>query len=303
MVHSRSVRLDDARTGRGAQQCHAARRAGIRSRADAHVGFVLHLAEYFSLAGCGQDGIDPEVFLLTLAVTESYSQRCNGVKPTACLTTMQTICGKRSEFSSELENAMAAYRHKIFIERLGWPLPVENGQERDQFDHPDTLYVVARDSEGDICGCARLLPTTEPYLLSEIFPELMGSAPIPKSHEVWELSRFAAAAIDGNATVDTAANTRNLLAAAVRNAMKQGAKRLITVSPLGIERLLHRMGVHAHRAGPPMLADGKPIFACWIEIDEQTMNALGIEGTRALPHDDSVNFFHGGHKMLSIVRH
>jgi len=47
--------------------------------------------------------------------------------------------------------------------------------------------------------------------------------------------------------------------------------------------LLYRMGVHAHRAGPPMLADGKPIFACWIEIDEQTMTALGIAA--AAMHD------------------
>jgi N-acyl-L-homoserine lactone synthetase len=51
---------------------------------------------------------------------------------------------------------------------------------------------------------------------------------------------------------------------------------LITVSPLGIERLLHRMGVNAHRAGPPMLVDGKPIFACWIEVDQQTLTALDV---------------------------
>jgi len=216
---------------------------------------------------------------------------------------METICGKRSEFSLELENAMAAYRHKIFIERLGWPLPVENGQERDQFDHPDTLYVVARDLEGAICGCARLLPTTEPYLLGEVFPQLMGGAPIPRSHEVWELSRFAAATVNGNATVDAAINTRKVLAAAVRSAMRQGAKRLITVSPLGIERLLHRMGVHAHRAGPPMQADGKPIFACWIEIDEQTLNALGIARMPAQQYGDIVKLLHGAHKMPSVAVH
>jgi acyl homoserine lactone synthase len=189
---------------------------------------------------------------------------------------MQTIFGKSNSFSPELEIAIAEYRHKIFIERLGWPLPVENGRERDQFDHPDTLYVVAREPNGAICGCARLLPTTEPYLLSEIFPHLLAGVPIPRTHDVWELSRFAAASVDPNSTIDATANTRSLLAAAVKSAAQQGAKRLITVSPLGIERLLHRMGVHAHRAGPPALADGKPIFACWIEIDEQTINALGI---------------------------
>lgn len=189
---------------------------------------------------------------------------------------MQTIFGKSTEFAPELENALAEYRHKIFIEKLGWPLPVANGKERDQFDHPDTLYVVAREESGAICGCARLLPTTEPYLLSEVFPHLLAGAPVPNTHEIWELSRFAAASIEPNSVIDAAANTRSLLAAAVKSAAERGVKRLITVSPLGVERLLHRMGVHAHRAGPPMLVDGKPIFACWIEIDEQTMSALGI---------------------------
>lgn len=199
---------------------------------------------------------------------------------------MQTILGRSKALSPELETALAEYRHKIFIERLGWPLPVANGMERDQFDHPETLYVMVREQNGAICGCARLLPTTEPYLLSEVFEHLLAGAPMPNSSEVWELSRFAAASINPNSTVDTAVNTRNLLAAAVKCAAEQGAKRLITVSPLGIERLLHRMGVHAHRAGPPMFADGKPIFACWIEIDEQTMNALGIEAAESPKHAD-----------------
>lgn len=189
---------------------------------------------------------------------------------------MKTTIGKSKELSPAIEQALAVYRHRIFIERLGWTLPVEDGVERDQFDHEDTLYVMTRDSEGEICGCARLLPTSAPYLLSEVFPHLMAGAPVPRSSDVWELSRFAAAAVEHNAPVDARINTRCLLAESVRIAAAHGAKRLITVSPLGIERLLHRMGVHAHRAGPPMLAEGKPIFACWIEIDDQTMEALGI---------------------------
>lgn len=200
---------------------------------------------------------------------------------------MQTTIGKSKDLSPALEEALAAYRHKIFIERLGWPLPVEHGMERDQFDHPETLYVMTREPNGVICGCARLLPTTEPYLLSEVFPHLLAGTPVPHSRDVWELSRFAAATIDPNPSVDAMVNTRCLLAAAVKIASEYGAKRLITVSPLGIERLLHRMGVHAHRAGPPMLADGKPIFACWIEIDEQTRTSLGIEtAMREEAHSD-----------------
>jgi acyl homoserine lactone synthase len=191
---------------------------------------------------------------------------------------MQTITGTAHEFSPEFEIAVAEYRHRIFIEKLGWPLPVQNGLERDQFDRPDTIYVVARDRTGVICGCARLLPTTRPYLLGDVFPNLLGGQPVPSEPTVWELSRFAAATPDsyGTSAAEAAINTRRLLAAAVSGAAAQGAERLITVSPLGIERLLQRMGVHAHRAGPPAYTDGKPIFACWIEIDDQTRSALDL---------------------------
>ena len=195
---------------------------------------------------------------------------------------MQTISGSAREFSPEFEIAVAEYRHRIFIEKLGWPLPVQNGMERDQFDRPDTIYVVARDYSGEICGCARLLPTTQPYLLGEVFPNLLCGQPVPSARNTWELSRFAAAAPGAHcaSAVEAAINTRGLLAAAVSSAAAQGADRLITVSPLGVERLLHRMGVHAHRAGPPVYVDGKPIFACWIEIDDQTRCALDVAAPR-----------------------
>lgn len=98
----------------------------------------------------------------------------------------------------------------------------------------------------------------------------------PTFTQQWELSRFAASPAQSNSPIDGTANTRYLLAATVKIAAEYGVKRLITVSPLGVERLLLRLDMHAHRAGPPMLVDGKPIFACWIEIDQQTLDALEL---------------------------
>jgi len=167
---------------------------------------------------------------------------------------------------------VASYRHKVFVENLGWDLHSQDGHEQDQFDRPDTLYVAARNDEGEICGCARLLPTTRPYLLSEVFPQLLNGATPPNSADIWELSRFAT--VDFNSpdrsplrqmSSETAIG---LLQASIDCASKQGAKRLITVSPLGIERLLRNAGFKAHRAGPPMRIDGHLIFACWIEVSD-----------------------------------
>jgi acyl homoserine lactone synthase len=190
---------------------------------------------------------------------------------------IETLTGNVGQIGLEVEGAIAAYRHQIFIEALGWNLPISDGLERDQFDDAETVYVVNRLESGEVCGCARLLPTVRPYLLSEVFPHLLGGVPVPRSSEVWEISRFSTSSPHLRCAGSIEKNTRQLLGNVVRCAQDHGARRLITVSPIGVERILRRMGVHAHRAGPPQLVDGKPVFACWIEIDAQTTEALGVK--------------------------
>ena len=167
---------------------------------------------------------------------------------------------------------VAGYRYKVFVENLGWDLHAPDGLEQDQFDRPDTVYVAIRDDKGEVCGCARLLPTTHPYLLSEVFPQLLNGAMPPNSPGIWELSRFAAVNFNSPDQSPLRQMSSNaaiaLLQASIECAASHGAKRLITVSPLGIERLLRKAGFDAHRAGPPMMVNGHPIFACWIEVGE-----------------------------------
>lgn len=186
---------------------------------------------------------------------------------------MQMLTGRCGDIAPQLFEEIGRYRHKVFVEMLKWELLVdEPGIERDQFDREDTLYVVARDEAGAVIGTARLLPTTRPYLLGEVFPELLAGAEPPKDERVWELSRFAAVDFGkpvGNAMGQFSAYVAaSLLAASLEAARAQGAERVITVSPLGIERLLRRGGYRSHRAGPPQLMGGHPIFACWIDTTD-----------------------------------
>ncbi len=105
---------------------------------------------------------------------------------------MNIIAGFQNNFSEGLYTKFKSYRYRVFVEYLGWELNCPNNEELDQFDKVDTAYVVAQDRESNIIGCARLLPTTQPYLLGEIFPQLLNGMPIPCSPEIWELSRFSA---------------------------------------------------------------------------------------------------------------
>lgn len=182
------------------------------------------------------------------------------------------------EFPDGLFRKIARYRYKVFVELLGWPLQNRDGVELDQFDRPDTLYVVALDHNDSVIGCARLLPTTHPYLLGEKFPQLLNGLKPPCSPDIWELSRFAAVNFNGPPATSALKQfssplSISLLHESMACAVSHGAKRLITVSPIGVERLLQNIGVDAYRAGPPMIVDGQPVVGCWIEIERTAMKA------------------------------
>jgi len=198
------------------------------------------------------------------------------------------LVGTSAQLNAGVEAELAVYRHRIFVEQLGWELPTEHeGMERDQFDGPDTLYVVAKDNAGSLCGCARLLSTEKAYLLSSVFPGLMDGQPLPSSSEIWELSRYTTQPLGGETLSREQQKDRfaALLKVVVEAALERGAKRLITFSYLGVERLARNFGLHVHRAGAPQMIDGKPVLAFWIELDEQTRSALGIsESAVALTH-------------------
>lgn len=192
---------------------------------------------------------------------------------------LTVLTGTRNQLPIGLEMELATYRHSVFIDALGWQLPVENGLERDQFDRSDTVYAIAKSGNGPVCGCARLLPTTKPYLLDEVFPQLMNGQPAPHSPEVWELSRFSTKPAGGNSPISREEARKrfcDLFVAVVEAATAHGAMRLITFTAMGVERILRSIGMHAHRVGPPQLIDDEPVLALWIELDNQTRQALQL---------------------------
>ncbi|MGY5452462.1 acyl-homoserine-lactone synthase [Agarivorans sp. MS3-6] len=182
---------------------------------------------------------------------------------------MDFINGVADQLTSSTFQHLNHYRHKVFVEMLGWELDTPNGIEQDQFDRDDTVYVIGKNTQNNISGCARLLPTTQPYLLEEVFPELLNGLACPKRTDIWELSRFAAVDFDNPNQAPTqmmSSEALALLTASIECAKRHGAKRLISVSPLGIERMLRNAGFRYHRAGPPKVVNGYALFACYIDI-------------------------------------
>lgn len=158
-----------------------------------------------------------------------------------------------------LMDQMYRLRYRVFYERLGWDVAVDDGREIDNYDALSPYYFVALDDEhhartGEerVVGTWRILPTTGPYMLPDVFPVLMDGAPVPRSARVWECSRFA---VDDRATeLDDGEHagersaqsihriTSELFCGLIEYCLEVGIDEVITVYDLRVARLLPRIG-------------------------------------------------------------
>lgn len=90
----------------------------------------------------------------------------------------------------DLEKEMYRLRARVFQDRLGWDVTVRDGLEMDAFDTLDPAHVISLDDEGHVVGCMRLLQTTGPHMLADVFSEILGGEPPLRSPQVWEATRF-----------------------------------------------------------------------------------------------------------------
>lgn len=86
--------------------------------------------------------------------------------------------------------ALHRLRHKIFVERHGYQVPTYRGMEWDTFDTPAAVYLLWRDDLQQVRAIARLIPTTFPYMIKELWPELIYGRELPSRPDVWEVTRL-----------------------------------------------------------------------------------------------------------------
>ncbi|MFP7569885.1 acyl-homoserine-lactone synthase [Marivita sp. S2033] len=92
-----------------------------------------------------------------------------------------------------LARTMYQDRADQFATRLGWEVSVDkNGQERDQYDDLNPLYVIWEKPDGTHGGSMRFLPTTGRTMVNEHFLTLTDGVAF-QSPFIWECTRFCLA--------------------------------------------------------------------------------------------------------------
>src|SRR5688572_17586116 len=179
--------------------------------------------------------------------------------------------GSSWQLSTEVLNLMHQFRHDVFIKRLKWSLPLVNGVERDKYDTANAKYVVISDGADRVTACARLLPTTEAYMLPDLFPELLGRCALPQDPTIWELSRFATSVRETREgrVLSLSQPTLDFLELIFGFARRHDIERLIFVTAVSIERLMLRAGIPVHRIAPPAVVEGQRSVALFIEMNKE----------------------------------
>lgn len=144
---------------------------------------------------------------------------------------------------TRLLDEMFALRARVFGQRLGWEVDVQNGREIDQYDSLDPAYVIGVNDENRVVSCARALQTTGPHMLSDVFSSILdGAAPL-RSATLWESTRFC---VDtevlerGNARNSISYATSELMAGSLEYARASGISDIVTVIDPVMNRVLKR---------------------------------------------------------------
>jgi N-acyl-L-homoserine lactone synthetase len=192
---------------------------------------------------------------------------------------MIVIDGAQSNTTQPPLAAMFRARKEIFVDLLGWDVPVIDGQyEIDEFDTERATYVVLSDPDGNHLGSARLLPTEGPHLLETHFPDLCDEA-APVGPDAMEISRFCLS------RKHSAAERRlvrdRLVSALTDVALDRGIRTYVGIAEMGWLQQILAFGWRCRPLGLPRPCVGRLIGALRIEIDENTPGLLARAGVYA----------------------
>ncbi len=81
-------------------------------------------------------------------------------------------------------------RYRLLVDKQYWEVGRYQGMEYDQYDTPAATYLVWQDKQGVVRGSVRTVPTDRPYMLKDIWPDMVEKIPMPNSLSVWEATRF-----------------------------------------------------------------------------------------------------------------
>jgi N-acyl-L-homoserine lactone synthetase len=186
--------------------------------------------------------------------------------------------------------AMHRQRKAVFIDELRWSLEAPDGLEIDSYDCPEAVYLLETDgAKAPLTASARLLPTTRPHLMADIFSDLCAEGP-PRAAEIWEVTRFCPAPETPQGRPRHSALAR-MIAGIMETALIFGIEKVSFVASAGLAPLAMKVGWTIRPLGPPQGQGREQLRAFLAEIDAKGLREVRLRNnligplTRYAPAD------------------
>lgn len=172
-------------------------------------------------------------------------------------------------------------RHDVYINERKWSaLRADNGREYDQFDLSSAIYLLAIADDGVVAGGTRLLQSTGPTLLSEVFPHLSDVTPFERAPDVLEWTRFfVAPRFREHGRLCRVGGY--ISAAIIDYCLRRGVRTLNAVGETYWMPRISALGWRPRPLGLPVEHEGMSICAWTIEVTEyalrMTLEVYGLE--------------------------
>ena len=181
----------------------------------------------------------------------------------------------RRNYTAQM-NGMHRDRKTIFVDTLKWDVPVVDGQyEIDQYDNERAIYLLNLDEQRQRhLGSVRLLPSTGPHILGDIFPMLCDHE-VPRGEDIWEATRLCTAP---HLRRREAWLSRSYLAVAMAEfALLYGIRKYTCVAASWWISSLMDVGWECEMLGQPKDLNGQSIGALLIDITPATLKLFRLK--------------------------
>ena len=182
----------------------------------------------------------------------------------------------RAQKFAHLAAEMFRLRARIFHDRLRWDVRVIDGKERDRYDDEQPVYIIDTDADvREVKGSLRLLPTTGPTLLADVFSDTLPDAVHLSAPTIWECSRFCLddKILDGGQQQEILFASAVLLEALGNLALRAGIESIIGNFDASMLRLYRRIGCEVEVLGST-LKYGLPVYLGLHPISEPIIRRI-----------------------------
>ncbi len=177
-----------------------------------------------------------------------------------------------------LMDKMFKLRKKVFADQLGWDVPVTGEYERDAYDNMRPVYLVWCSPDREtLYGMMRLMPTTGPTLLYDVFRRTFPNTASLSAPGIWEGTRMC---IDEDAiaadhpSVEPGQAFSLMFLALCECALDHGIHTMVSNYEPHMKRIYRRAGVEVFEQGR---ADGYgklPVCCGEFEVSERVLENM-----------------------------